>query len=97
MASAGFILHDQFPADVCSTHELAAENVGEGLGMPDAAVLALHCAMMQEGPCPHRTCTLRDFAAHGHYLNLVSSSYRRVGIGIFVRAGTTWLTEDFTA
>jgi uncharacterized protein YkwD len=96
MASEGFISHDQFPADLCSTYALAGENVGEAPGDPDTAVLVLHRLMMKEGPCPHRTCTTRDLAAHGHYLNLINPSYRRVGIGVYVRAGTTWLTEDFT-
>lgn len=97
MAAAGVISHDQFPADICVKYLSAGENVGQGVGDPTSAVLQLHRQMMAEGPCPHNPCTNAEFAVHGHYLNLVSRSFRHIGIGIVVTGNTVWLTENFTS
>ncbi|HEX6508430.1 MAG TPA: CAP domain-containing protein [Chloroflexota bacterium] len=97
MAATGAISHDQFPADVCIPHTYVGENVGEDTDTPSTAVLNLHSLMMKEGPCPQSPCTGANFEAHGHYLNLVNPTYKRVGIGIVAVNGTTWLTEDFAS
>jgi uncharacterized protein YkwD len=98
MALQGQISHDQFPADVCVPHTYAAENVGEDpQSSVGNAVLELHRLMMDEGPCATTGCTGTAYEQHGHYLNLVNPRYKRVGIGIVVTHGATWLTEDFTS
>jgi uncharacterized protein YkwD len=96
MASIGAISHDQFPSDVCVSHMAAGENVGEASGDPVTAAIWLHHSMMAEGPCPHTGCPNGELEQHGHYLNLINPAYRHVGIGIIVKNGVTWLTEDFT-
>lgn len=96
MAATGVASHDQFPADICVKYLSAAENVGQGFGDPTSAVLQLHQLMMNEGPCPHNPCTSSQFAAHGHYLNLINKTFKRVGIGIVVKGDSVWLTENFT-
>jgi uncharacterized protein YkwD len=97
MALQGQISHDQFPADVCVAHRYAAENVGYDARSPGDAVLELHRLMMDEGPCASTGCSGAVYEQHAHYLNLVNPLYRHVGIGIVVRNGATWLTEDFTS
>jgi hypothetical protein len=97
MALQGQISHDQFPADVCVPHRYAGENVGFDAQPPSSAVLELHRLMIDEGPCPPTACTGPAYERHGHYLNLVNPVYRHVGIGIVVKHGATWLTEDFTS
>jgi uncharacterized protein YkwD len=96
MAAAGYLAHDQFPADICIPHELAAENIGEARGDPTQAALMLHRIMMSEGPCPHKGCSGTELGAHGHYLNLINPRYTRVGLGLVEKNGTLWLTENFT-
>jgi hypothetical protein len=96
MATLGYLIHDQFPADVCIPHVLAAENIGVASGAPAQAALMLHRIMMSEGPCPHKSCPGTEFEQHGHYLNLLNPSYRRIGIGFLFTGGQLWLTEDFT-
>jgi uncharacterized protein YkwD len=91
------ISHDQFPTDVCVPHRYAAENVGFDAGSPTRAVLALHSLMMREGPCAPTDCTGAIYEEHAHYMNILNPAYRHVGIGIVVRHGATWLTEDFTS
>lgn len=98
MAREGQISHDQFPADICVPHTYAAENVGEApRGSASAAVLELHRLMMDEGPCETSACTGAAYEQHGHYMNLLNPRYKHVGIGIVVKNGATWLTEDFTS
>lgn len=97
MALTGQLSHDQFPTDVCVPHRVAGENVGYDAGAPTSAVLAIQQYMMSEGPCHSRRCSGTTYEQHGHYLNLINPSYRHVGIGIVVKHGTTWLTEDFTS
>jgi uncharacterized protein YkwD len=96
MASVGFISHDQFPADVCIPYTHTGENVGEDQADPGSAVLTLNRLMVGEGPCPTVPCVGPAFEAHGHYMNLLNPAYTHVGIGIVLRNGVTWLTEDFT-
>ena len=69
--------------------------MGEASGAPASALLALHRTMTAEGPCPRSACTLQQYENHGHYMNLMNRAFQRVGIGIYVRDGITWLTEDF--
>jgi hypothetical protein len=97
MAALGMPTHDGFPADICTPVLAAGENVGYAFGQPSvqSAVLLLHRQMMAEGPCPHAKCTAPQFEQHGHYLNLTSPYFSRVGIGILIRDGAVWLTEDF--
>ena len=95
MAQLGYISHDQFPADLCVRHTIAGENVGAAYGNPRDAIPFLHSTMLKEGPCIHQPCSLGEFAAHGHYTNLVNPQYTRLGIGIYSKNGITWLTEDF--
>lgn len=97
MALQGQISHDQFPADVCVPHRRAAENVGFAAQSPSGAVLELHRLMMDEGPCAPTACIGPAFEQHGHYMNLINPLFRHVGIGIVVKHGATWLTEDFTS
>ncbi|GAC1324832.1 MAG: hypothetical protein NVS2B16_28800 [Chloroflexota bacterium] len=72
------------------------ENAGEWSGRPLAALLAMHHAMIDEGPCGSTECRGTLLHEHAHYLNLVNPLYRRIGIGIAVVNKTTWLTEDFS-
>lgn len=95
MAARGFISHDQFPADICMSHTDAGENVGEVDGYPPEGTLLLNQEMLAEGPCPDTGCPNGEEEVHGHYMNIVNPIYTRVGIGIFVQDGITWLTEDF--
>jgi uncharacterized protein YkwD len=97
MALNGQISHDQFPTDVCEPYRYAAENVGFDPGSPTSAVLALHNLMMREGPCSPNDCTGAVYEQHAHYMNILNPVYRHVGIGIVVKRGATWLTEDFTS
>ena len=39
----------------------------------------------------------RLYEQHAHYMNILNPVYRHVGIGIVVKRGATWLTEDFTS
>jgi len=98
MALQGQISHDQFPADICVPHTYVAENVGEDpQGSVSVAVLELQRLMMDEGPCATSACSGAQYEQHGHYMNLINPRYKHVGIGIVVRNGATWLTEDFTS
>ncbi len=62
------------------------ENVGyaSGYGNRWQAVLAIHQGMMNEQP-PN----------DGHRRNLLSQSFHRVGVAIYIAGDTVWLTEDF--
>lgn len=97
MALAGAISHDQFQADVCIPHRYAGENVGVDAQPPDGAVVQLHELMMNEGPCAQSDCRGAAYERHGHYLNILNPRYKYLGIGIVVKNGETWLTEDFTS
>ncbi|HUZ23884.1 MAG TPA: CAP domain-containing protein [Streptosporangiaceae bacterium] len=70
----------------------AGENIGEGGPEPDttaniaALAVSLTQAMLNETP-PH----------DGHRLNLLSSSFHRIGIYVLRDAnGTVWMTQDFS-
>jgi len=96
MARDDALSHDQFPTDICVPHGWSAENVGYYTAGPKVAIRQLHRMMMSEGPCPHAGCPGDEWFAHDHYVNLMDPAYHRIGIGLVVRDGTTWLTEDFT-
>lgn len=96
MASMQMLSHDQFPADICVPHLAASENVGVAMGDLATSLETIHHTMMAEGPCPHHACPGDEFHLHGHYVNLINSLYRHIGIGIYSQNGTVWLTEDFT-
>jgi uncharacterized protein YkwD len=83
MAQVGQISHDQFPQDICIPWSAAGENVGEASGSESAALELLHRLMMNEGP------------SGGHYRNIMSTTFTTVGIGLYYKGGTLWLTEDF--
>jgi len=96
MAALNAISHDQFPADICVNHQMSGENVGMASGAPGDALPTLNQMMLAEGPCPG-SCSSSAWMQHGHYLNLMSATFHHVGLGVFVRDGQTWLTEDFTS
>lgn len=96
MASRNVLSHDQFPSDICTPHTWAGENVGVAPGDPVAGAEALERSMMAEGPCPDRGCPDGEFEQHGHYLNLISRKYTRIGIGVYIADGSVWIAEDFT-
>jgi uncharacterized protein YkwD len=97
MAAEGAISHDEFPSDICIEHQTAGENVGVSGGDAQTAIRGIDHSMMSEGPCPHATCSAQEFERHGHYLNLMSRTFTRVGIGVYLSGGLTWITEDFTS
>lgn len=96
MAASGSLFHTNLATDVCSSHLLVGQNVGEDGGDTSSALLALHTMMIDEGPCPHAGCPGAEYEAHGHYVNILSHAAHHVGIGIVIQNGTLWLTEDFT-
>jgi uncharacterized protein YkwD len=85
MAQTGVLSHDQFPADICLPYYATGENVGEAPGVPESTgITELHNLMMSEGP------------SGGHYQNIMSQSFTKVGIGlVYTDSGVLWLTEDF--
>jgi uncharacterized protein YkwD len=90
------LTHDQFPADICTAYHWIGENVGEADGDPVAAVTLIHRMMMDEGPCPHTSCPGTEFETHGHFVNIVDKHFTKLGIGLVVKDGVTWVTENFT-
>jgi uncharacterized protein YkwD len=96
MAAQDFISHDDFPSDVCTPHVWVGENVGVAPGDPVSGAAELEQMMMAEGPCPDAGCPHGEFEQHGHYLNLTSKRFTRVGIGAYISGGQVWITEDFT-
>ncbi|WP_052888059.1 CAP domain-containing protein [Thermogemmatispora carboxidivorans] len=70
------------------TWNVCGENVGYASASPDAwgGVQLIESSMLNEQP-PN----------DGHRRNLLSSSFHRVGIGIYLDSqGYVWVTEDFT-
>jgi uncharacterized protein YkwD len=63
------------------------ENVGFRWATPSqdpyAAIRAIHTSFMAEGP------------GGGHYQNMMSTRFQRVGIGVVSDQQRLWLTEDF--
>ena len=96
MSHAGYLFHD-LSRDTCVPHWAAGENIAEVPGAPAQAVVTANKMMMAEGPCPS-ACPpgSATWAEHGHYLNLLSGTFHRGGIGLAVGRGETWITEDFT-
>lgn len=99
MARSGFIWHinphyprASFPNNICVRYTAVGENVGvasTGAVLQDLGTLDQE--MMSE---PHNRSICA--AAVNHACNILSPSFHRVGIGIYVAQGYTWLTEDFT-
>lgn len=96
MAAQDFISHDDFPSDICTPHLWIGENVGVAPGDALSGAALLEQMMMGEGPCPDAGCPGGEFEQHGHYLNLISKRFTRVGIGAYISGGQVWITEDFT-
>jgi uncharacterized protein YkwD len=70
------------------TWSTCGENVGYASASPDAwgGVQLIESSMLNEQP-PN----------DGHRRNLLSSSFHRIGIGIYLDSrGYVWVTEDFT-
>jgi uncharacterized protein YkwD len=94
MAQVGYINHDQFPADICGygTSVFAGgENVGMNSSGDELQELQYINDLMMSEPHDPATCAVSD----NHACNIISPSYRRVGIGIYDTGNTVWLTEDF--
>jgi uncharacterized protein YkwD len=96
MAASGSIWHTNaaypaasFPNNICVTWSNVGENVGEWSSGNELTDLDdLNTTMMSEPHTPN--CT------GNHACNILSPSFRSVGIGLYVDgSGTTWLTEDF--
>ena len=100
MARSGEIWHSNtkyprasFPRDVCSASYSYGENVGESdSGNVLSDLQQLHALMMSE---PHSRTVCAQTVSHA--CNILNPAFTRVGVGVYVSAGTTWLTEDFLA
>jgi uncharacterized protein YkwD len=98
MAQTGSIWHTNshypkasFPNNICLRYTAAGENVGQSSdGNLAQDLQAMHGLMMSE---PHSKSVCATTVDHA--CNILSPSFRQVGIGIYVSNGTTWLTEDF--
>lgn len=98
MARSGQIWHidsrfprASFPHNVCLSGGVLAENVGvDSSGDVTSDLRGLTNLMMSE---PHS----KKFCAHNddHACNILDPQLDTVGIGIYFKAGSTWLTEDF--
>ena len=61
------------------------------LPVPDKDAIATGCMeqMWNEGPG-------KDFARHGHYLNMTNPQYTKVAIGFYTtREGKVWSVQNF--
>lgn len=97
MAKSGTIWHQNtgfpqasFPRNICVTHSIAGQNVGEASVPEWAAIQTLNRMMMNEPHSPS-ICASQD----DHACNILNSHFRRVGIGLVESSHTLWLTEDF--
>ena len=97
MAASGQIWHvnpayprASVPNNFCESTTMWGENVGMASGPEWSALQTITNLMMQE---PHSAamCATQD----NHACNILNPAFRRVGIGIVVSGGATWLTEDF--
>jgi hypothetical protein len=98
MAETGGIWHtnsrfprQSFPHNVCVRYVYSGENVGEAFTGDEAQDLQVLDHMMMQEPHSARACT----SMVNHACNILDSHFRSVGIGLYERGGTTWLTEDF--
>ena len=58
-------------------------------GTPESMIGSCLAAMWAEGPGS-------DFSKHGHYINMSSTSYTKVGCGFYVTPqGRIWTVQDF--
>ena len=83
--------HASFPHNVCLSGAVLAENVGvDATGNVTSDLTGLTNLMMSE---PHS----KIFCAHNddHACNILDPQLHSVGIGIYFKNGSTWLTEDF--
>lgn len=100
MARSGAIWHinvrfpnASFPHNLCVSYSSAGENVGDsGSGNPAQDLQILDRLMISE---PHSAVLCSTEANHA--CNILNPAYHRVGIGVYLAAGTTWLTEDFVS
>lgn len=98
MAQSGAIWHinprfprASFPHNICVTYRSAGENVGESsTGNVRDDLQTLDRLMMSE---PHTATACA--ASYDHACNILNPIFRHVGIGIYLKGGVTWLTEDF--
>jgi len=65
-----------------------AQNECPGWGSLEDTVTGCLAMMWAEGPG-------EPFRAHGHYINMSSTSYTRVACGFAVVSGTIWAVQDF--
>lgn len=99
MAQTGDIWHDDarfprasFPRDVCFSHTIAGENVGESYSDNVMSDLRSLDQMMMSEPHSPNVCE----GTFNHACNILNPAYHHVGIGVISSGGATWLTEDFT-
>ncbi len=98
MALSGSIWHvnrrfprASFPHNICVMYRSAGENVGESsTGNVSDDLQTLDRLMMSE---PHTATACA--ASYNHACNILNPIFRHVGIGIYLKGGVTWLTEDF--
>jgi uncharacterized protein YkwD len=70
----------------------AGENIGEGGPMPDTTA-----AMAQMAVTLTQDMLNEQPPDDGHRLNILSSTFTHVGIAVYRdRAGTVWMTQDFS-
>jgi len=70
----------------------AGENIGEGGPMPDTAA-----AMAQMAVTLTQDMLNEQPPDDGHRLNILSSTFTHIGIAVYRdRAGTVWMTQDFS-
>ena len=98
MAASGFVWHSNpsylrasFPQNICVAARIDGQNAGMFRGKSVAADLKALDAMMMHEAHSRSTC----MASVNHACNILDPAFRRVGIGIYVADGATWLTEDF--
>ncbi len=83
--------HASFPANICLSYRTAAENVGESSSGNVVEDLQVLDRLMMSEPHGGRVCA----TTVNHACNILNPVFRYVGIGIYLKNGVTWLTEDF--
>jgi uncharacterized protein YkwD len=74
-----------FPQNICGTYRFAGENIGYSFGNRMDAIREVQSMMIDEGP------------HGGHYQNLMSRQFDRVGLWITQHKGAWFVVEDFLA
>jgi hypothetical protein len=73
-----------------------AQNTCPGWRGLDEVLGACLDTMWAEGPPPSASCDDRCFQAHGHYLNMTSTTFTKVACGFYTDAsGTTWSNQNY--